>query len=319
MSKPHSRVLDYTVYLAVRFLMCVIQMVSYQTACRWAGGLAWLLYRIDRRHRLVADDNLRLAFGPGYTEEQRDQVVRAIYRHLCTLLIDFVFLQRKLHVHTFRQNLDLTGAWPIADAFLSDQPFLMVTGHLGNWEVGSFSMGVLGLRTAVVARTLDNPYLDRLLRSLRERSGQTVLDKNQDYERIQKGLASNGCLGTLADQDAGKRGVFVNFFGRPASTHKAIALLALEYRARILVAATVKRGYPGKYDVLVADTIHPDDYANRPDAVAALTQRFTTALESLIRLAPEQYFWVHRRWKSQPPVRRSARTPAAPPLAEQAA
>src|ERR1043165_9843848 len=99
----------------------------------------------------------------------------------------------------------------------------------------SYVLGLTGFRGAVIARRLDNPYLDRFLKRFRIATGQEVLDKNKDYEKIRQTLAEGKHLGILGDQDAGPRGVFVDFFGYPASTHKAIALLSLEYSAPIMV------------------------------------------------------------------------------------
>jgi KDO2-lipid IV(A) lauroyltransferase len=117
-------------------------------------------------------------------------------------------------------------------------------------------------------------------------------------------LDRGGILATLGDQDAGQRGLFVDFFGRPASTHKAIALLALEYNVPMLVIGTPKMTASGLYKGEVEDLIRPEEYAGRPDAIPAITQRFTAALERLIRRHPEQYFWLHRRWKHQPPQKK---------------
>ena len=108
------------------------------------------------------------------------------------------------------------------------------------------------------------------------------------------------------DQDAGQRALYVDFFGRPASTHKAIALLALEHNARLTVVGTPRvSAEPLHYRIEIADVIDPQDYAGQPDAVRAITQRFTHGLERLVRRHPDQYFWLHRRWKHQPLRRKS--------------
>jgi KDO2-lipid IV(A) lauroyltransferase len=107
-------------------------------------------------------------------------------------------------------------------------------------------------------------------------------------------------LATLADQDAGQRGLFVDFFGRPASTHKAVALMAQMHNVPMVVAGMVHVGEPLRFHVEVEDVIDPEEYAERADAIPAMTQRFTSALERIVRRHPEQYFWLHRRWKHQP-------------------
>ena len=111
----------------------------------------------------------------------------------------------------------------------------------------------------------------------------------------------------LADQDAGPRGLFVDFFGRPASTHKAVALMAMEFDAVLVVIGVPRLAEPMFYAVVCGDVIDPREYAGRGDAVRAITQRYTTALEGLIRRYPEQYFWLHRRWKHQPKARVAAK------------
>ena len=157
---------------------------------------------------------------------------------------------------------------------------------------------MFGFRTYAVARRIDNPHLDRFLARFRSGTGQTILDKNTDYDRIQQVLREGGAIAMLCDQDAGQRGMFVDFFGRPASTFKSIALLALEYNAALVVVGVPKVGEPMRYQVVSEEVILPEDYADRPDAAKAITQRYTAALERLVRRSPGQYFWLHRRWKT---------------------
>lgn len=300
MAKPRSIVKDYAVYLIVRFFVCLIQTLSLNAAHNLARWLAWLAYYVDRRHRLVARENLQHAFPDQHTNAERDALVRAVYRHFCTLLIEIIHLPRRLHATNWRQHLELPAGGTTVGSLLSGRPLLIVTGHFGNWEMAGYVLGLLGFKTYAIARPLDNPFLDDFLRRFREATGQGILAKHGDFDQMQAILAQGGVIATLGDQDAGQRGLFVEFFGRPASTHKAIALLALEYQVPLLVVGTPKVAEPMRYRVEAEDLILPEDYRGRPDAVRAITQRFTTALERLVRRHPEQYFWLHRRWKHQP-------------------
>ncbi len=306
MSKPRSATADFCVYLVVRVILCVVQMLTLPASRRLADLLAWLAYHVDRRHRLVADDNLRLAFADQYNARTRDQMVRGVYRHFCSLVVEIAHLPRKLHTDTWHRHMTLENGAAIVEGLLSGRPLLFVTGHFGNWEMGGYLLGMLGFTTHAIARKLDNPYLNEfLLHRFRQRTGQQILYKDGDFERIQAVLAGGGAIATLGDQDAGARGQFVDFFGRPASTHKAIALLALEYNATMVVIGSPRIGELMRYKITAEDVIRPEEYANRPDAVRAITQRFTAALERLARRAPEQYFWLHRRWKHEPRVRKA--------------
>lgn len=306
MSKQRSRLVDYSVYLVVRMLVVLLQALSLETAGKLAHGLAWIAYRVDRRHRLVARENLSHAFPGLYTDAQRDEIVRNVYRHFCSIVVEMVHLPRKLHPTNWRDYLDLGNNRDLVECLLTGRPLLIVTGHFGNWEMAGYVLGLLGFKAHAVARELDNPYLDEFLRRFRESTGQRLLSKKGDFDQMQAILDRGGVLATLGDQSAGERGLFVDFFGRPASTHKAMALLCLEHQVPTVVVGTPRVANPMHYRIVVGDLLMPDEYQDRPDAVRAITQRLTTGLEKIIRLAPQQYFWLHGRWKHKPKVRKKA-------------
>ena len=301
--KQRSWWLDYLVYLVVRIVVCVLQALSFRLSLLVARGLAWAVYQVDKRHRKVAIENLQKAFADQHSDQQLDAMVRNVYLHVCTMLIEIIHMPRRYHLHNYKRYTTLHEPRLLAELLLSGRPILFVTGHFGNWEMSGYALGLLGFKTHAIARPLDNPHLDDFLRSFRERTGQKLLAKHGDFDQMEKLLRDGGVLATLADQDAGERGLFVEFFGRPASTHKAVALMALEHKVPMIVVGTPR--LDDQYHVWPIDVIFPEDYDKSPDAVRAITQRFTTGLETLIRKAPEQYFWLHRRWKHAPPVRKA--------------
>jgi KDO2-lipid IV(A) lauroyltransferase len=301
MSRQQSRVFDYAVYLAVRLAVCLFQAVSLSTAHAVVAWLAWLAFTVDRRHRLVALENLRKAFPNRYSEAELNRLVLATYRHFFTLMVEISLLPRKVHRHNAAYYFDLgSRGHAVLELLRSERPLLIVTGHFGNWELAGFGLGAHGFRTYAVARPLDNPYLEEFLRGFREHMGQTMLAK-KDLRLIKNTLGRGGKIAVLADQSAGPRGLMVDFFGRPASTHKGIAVLALQHQAPMLVVGIRKLAEPMRYHVLVEDIIYPEEYAGyRAEAVRRITQRYASALERAVRTAPEQYFWLHNRWKYQP-------------------
>jgi KDO2-lipid IV(A) lauroyltransferase len=304
MAKSRFRIADYSVYVGLRTLICVVQALPFDLARSFAAGLAWVVYRVDKRHRRVAINNLRHAFPDEYDEAGLDLLVRRVFRHFCTLAVEIMHLPRCFHAHNWHRFVELPQGDILLRQMLSGRSIMFVTGHFGNWELGGFMLGALGFRTAAIARTLDNPWIDHLLRvKFREKTGQQILSKDGDFERIQVVLATGGALATLADQDAGQRGLFVSFFNRPASTHKAVALFSLQHQAPLVVIGTARLAEPMHYGVLVEDVIFPEDYEGQSDAVRNITQRYTAALERLVRRYPEQYFWLHRRWKHQPALK----------------
>ncbi len=315
--KTRARATDYAVYLAVRLLVAMVQMVSPRIAYAVADFFAWLAFLTAKSRRRIAMENVHAAFPELAADPAgAERLVRAMYRHFIRATVELVLLPRKLHPTTMRKYLVLPHGSDMLPPYLSGRAALVVTAHFGNWEMAGFTLGLFGFRTYAIARVLDNPYLERFALHFRQRTGQTIIAKNDDFARLTDALKAGGKVATLADQDAGPRGVFVNFFGRPASTHKAIALMALEFDAVMVVIGVprVNRAdhpqredfdpssalAPLYYAVKCVDVIDPREYADDPNAVKLITARYTAALEKLIREHPEQYFWLHRRWKHQP-------------------
>jgi Kdo2-lipid IVA lauroyltransferase/acyltransferase len=314
MAKPRNRAADLAAYLVVRIAVCVIQTVPPAIAFWLSDRCAWLLARFVRSRRQIALENLVAAFPELAADPTRaDRIVLAMYRHFCRAVVEGLLLPRKLHLTNWRAFVDLYPCTGMPAALFSNRATLTVTAHFGNWEMAGYLFGRIGFRTYAIARVLDNPHIERFVLRLRQTTGQTIIAKKDDFDRLTAVLAAGAKVATLADQDAGPRGVFVDFFGRPASTHKAIALMAIEFGTIIVVTGVPRVSRLGRatlpapagmeatyYAVEVEDVIDSREFVNRPDAVQAITARYTAALERLIRRHPEQYLWFHRRWKSQP-------------------
>lgn len=302
MARPRSQTIDFLAYAALRVVVCVAQAVSWQFAISCARLLAYVAYRVDRRHRTVAQENIRHAF-PDLDAAAVDRLVLKSYEHLFEMGVEIIRLPRMLHLSNVTEHFHYVkpGEFERAVAFAKmKKPRIVLTGHFGNWEVLSYATGLLGHRGNLVARKIDNPYIHDFIDTFRRKTGQRILDKNADYQVILDTLANNAAVGMVGDQDAGPRGLFVPFMGRPASTYKSIALLSLEYNAPIFVWFAARIGHPVQYRVYVEDIIDPADLAADPDPVRTITRRYTEAIERVVKRHPEQYFWVHRRWKNQP-------------------
>ena len=310
MARTRNRTLDYLVYLGVRCGVGVLQMFTLEQSYAFARWLARTLYRLNKRHRHVGLENLRHAFGDHYSEAERVELVRAVYQHFSMMLVEILHIPRKLHPTTWRDRIRLVGQDRVLDVLLDGGPIILLTGHFGNWEMAGYLFGVFGFPTNSVARTLDNPYLDTFLKNFRERTGQKLIPKSGGYDQMLDVLRDGGVLSFLADQDAGPRGLYVDFFGRPASTHKAIALLAIEHKAPVLVGYARRIGPGFLYEVGCEAVVMPHEWTGTADDAKLLTQRYTSALETVVRRNPEQYLWLHRRWKHQPKVKSKSASPS---------
>ena len=290
-----KRIADFLVYLAVRILICVAQAMPMETGRAAAAWLAWLFCDVLRIRRKVVDENLASAF-PELSPARRRLMARHMWEHLFLLVLEVAHAPLKIHETNWRKHVRLSHADQLVRQLLADRPLLVVTAHFGNFEIGGYVLGILGFPTYTVARTLDNPYLDRFVNRFRGGTGQHIIPKNGGYDQIVSVLADGGTLAFLADQYAGRKGCWVEFFGRPASAHKAIALLAMENDAPVAVCSAFRLESPLVFQFETYAILDP----RQPDAVAGvreLTQWYTTRLEEMIRWAPEQYWWLHRRWK----------------------
>ncbi len=291
-----QQLVDFLVYVVVRILICVVQALRMETGRRMARWLGGLFCDVLRIRAAVVDDNLAHAF-PELSAVQRHGLARQMWEHLFLLVLEVAHTPRKIHETNWRQHVRLADEKELVHNLLDDRPTLIVTAHLGNFEVGGYVLGVLGFPTYTVARTLDNPYLDRFLNDFRGRTGQHIIPKNGGFDKIVEVLGQGGTMTFLADQYAGAKGCWVEFFGRPASAHKAIGLLALDNNARISICVARRLGEPMKFELFHYATLDPRQAGQSPGSIRELTQWYTSRLEELIRQTPGQYWWLHRRWK----------------------
>jgi KDO2-lipid IV(A) lauroyltransferase len=305
MSRPRSAVVDYTAFLAIRVAVCIGQTITWDLAIAIARFLSWVAQKVDRRHVAIAEENLRHAF-PDLNAAAITSLRKKSFDHLFEMAIEIVRVPRLVHRSNAYEMLPFATAEQLktaTDYATSGRPLMVLTGHFGNWEILSYAIGAAGFHANLIARRLDNPYLDRFVNQFRRKTGQQILDKNSDYDKIQQTLADCKTLGMVGDQDAGPRGLFLPFMNRPASTYKSIALLSLEFSAPIMVLAAARVGSPMKYVLYLEDVIEPAEFQSSRDPVRGITERYSAALERVVRRHPEQYFWVHRRWKHQPKER----------------
>lgn len=302
-SRPVHRVVQYFGYVAARVAIAFVQAVPLsvcEAAARWIGILAVDVLHVRWK---VIDENLRHAY-PRWSESRRKRLAREMWTHLFLLLAEVAHAPRKIHETNWRDYIQLRGARELILCLLDDRPLLVVSAHFGNFELAGFALGLLGFPTYAVARTLDNPYLDRWVNEFRGLTGQHIVPKKGGYDDILRILGRGGTMTFLADQYAGTKGCWVEFFGRPASAHKAIALFALEHDAVVSVGAARRLGRPLRYELYAQSFADPRSDAPHVTGVRELTAWYTSEIERFVRVAPEQYWWLHRRWKDHRPARR---------------
>jgi KDO2-lipid IV(A) lauroyltransferase len=299
------KIIDFSVYLFVRVAIAVIQALPLSTCEKMAELGATLFGRILRLRGHVVDKNLRIAF-PSMTAEERDAITWQMWRHLILMIAEIAQTPRKVHETNWKEHSHIVNQELFVRTLLSGRPLVLISGHFGNFELGGYLMGLFGFPTYTVARKLDNPYLDRFVNDFRGRTGQYMLPKQGSGSDIQKILEDNGILTLLGDQAAGQRQCWVNFFGKPASTHKAVSVFSLGNEAPTMVSYARRVGAPLHYEVGPIAICDPRDPNFEFGTVPLLAQWYTDHLEKLVRESPGQYWWLHRRWKGEPGVRKKS-------------
>lgn len=295
-------------YLVFRTLVCVIQSLSPRMCLRVSRLLGNFVHSVLPRRLTrydVARENLKNAFGSRYSDRQIDEIILRMWIHLFRMIAEMVQLPRRLRLDNVTRQIVFRNKPDVVRALCSGRAVILLSGHFGNWEMAISIFGLFGFRMGLVARELDNPYLNRWFRRFRRYTGHRPIPKQGGGGSMVSLLEKGGSLAMLGDQDAGSSGMFVDFFGRSASTHKSIGLLALEYQALICVGyarrlenETLPNGWPC-FELGCEEVVDAREFTGG-DAVRQITQRYTAALERVVRRSPEQYFWVHRRWKSVP-------------------
>lgn len=305
---------DYLLYLLLRSVSTMLHCLPLEAVMRLAAFLGDVLYLVDRRHRQRSMENLRASF-PGMSERDLRKTTRDSFRLLPLLGVEVMLTPRYVKLERLAEQFVLGNLGDVLRLMVKRETgAIFVTGHYGNWEVLGYAMAVMGFETSSVARPIDNPYVNRFLLDVREKRGQRIIDKRGALREAPAVLDRQGAIAFIADQDAGSKGMFVDFFGRPASTYKSIGVLAMRYQVPIVIGFARRVAYGFRFRIDVQDIIRPVDWAEERDPLRYVTQRYTRAIEDTVRGDPGQYLWLHRRWKSRPRqlLKGSATLPAVP-------
>jgi KDO2-lipid IV(A) lauroyltransferase len=268
-----------------------------QLSERLGASLGGLAHRLGWRRRVVESQ-----LAHSYPESGADWVrstARSSYEHLGREWLGLPALVRG-GVDEVRRRVDFAeGREALQAAFEEGRGVVVVSGHFGNWELAGSALAAFGFPVDAVWQRLKNERLSRFLEETRERLGMQLIERRNAWDRMMDSLTAGRVLAFVADQDARRSGVFVPFFGRLASTHRAPALLALRAGTPFFVGGA-QRIEPRRYRAWTV-RLEPPAGVDGKQQVLELTRMWTSELERRIRLSPEQYFWHHRRWKTVPP------------------
>jgi KDO2-lipid IV(A) lauroyltransferase len=265
-------------------------------AGRAVGALACAVLPHLRRH---AEVNLRLAF-PGLDEPERRRIRRGVFRNLGRLLGEVSQFPR-LNRENISSIVVYEGLENYLNAVAEGRGVILLTGHIGAWELSVYAHSIYGHPTSFLARRIDNPLVERLAESYRARYGNRSIDKRGSVREVLKTLKSGGVVGILADLNTSREeGVFCDFFGVEACATAGVATLALRTGAVVLPGYLIWDEKARIHRLHFEPPVETIDTGNQRDDVIANTARYAKVLESIIRRHPDQWLWIHRRWRTRP-------------------
>jgi KDO2-lipid IV(A) lauroyltransferase len=295
-------VIQVVEYLLVYGLLLLSRIIPLRGIHVISDLLGRLLFILVRKRRTIALENLRNAFSG----EKSDEEIQAIARESCASFF-LTFLEIAKFRYLFRQPEAfeaLRRSSQGLDALFSkakrihdeSKGCIFVTPHIGNWELLPHVGSMVGIQLAVVVRPLDNRHLERLIFEDRAESGQVIIPKKNALFILQKTLQQGKSIGMLPDQST-MRGILVDFFNRKATTTPVPALLAVTYKKPIVVVACCRKRDGYGFEGFVSDALWPGEYTSEKEELIRLTEAMNKEMEKIIRSYPEQYLWMHNRWK----------------------
>lgn len=259
-----------------------------------------LAYRLDKKRKKITIENITKAFGNEKRPEEIERIARGTFKNLAINALEFMRLPWLKPVD-LDGYIDYVGLENLKRALAKKKGVIFCAAHFGNWELLAQFYALMGFPLDLVVRELDSPLMEEFVRWVRVSHGNRVVSKKRSMRRLLKTLKDNGCVGIMMDQNvAHVEGVFVDFFGTPACTNKGPAILAAASGASVLPTFILRAG--NTHRVIIGEEITLDCAGDKELDAVKNTAAFTRAIEDMIRKYPEQWFWVHRRWKTRPPA-----------------
>ena len=294
-------------YIPVRVLFALMGALPRRSALRFGESIGRVAYRFAGGLRRVAFRNLEIAF-PEKSIDEREAIAKASFENLGRVLGELTQFPRAtgeslegLVEFKFEKDVDSPDIVAAEAERAKGRGTLLLGPHLGNWEIGVFAYSALRDKLTYLARPLDNPLIEDLTVRLRTRFGNLPIDKNSSLMKVMEILRGGGILGVLPDVNVLPRdGVFVPFFGKLACTTSGVAMLAARTNAMILPMCCVWNKETGKYEVFYGKLIEHKNTGDRHRDITETTAAYTAEMEKFIRAHPEQWLWIHKRWKTRP-------------------
>jgi Kdo2-lipid IVA lauroyltransferase/acyltransferase len=286
-------------YYTMRATIQALRALSWSAAGKVGESLGRLGYRPLGIRKRVVEKQIAAAF-PELSQQRVKELSIASYAHLGRSFVETALLDT-LGKRGLIDLVETVDGWELVEQVMArGRGAVLVTGHIGNWELAGAYVAARGVPLDAIARGMANPLFDAFLNHTREEMGMTIVHDSEAVRRTPRSLRAGRAVAFVADQGVlGLASTFVPFFGRPAKTPRGAAVFALRFDVPVLFVVALRK--PNGRFRIVVERIEAEDTGNRDRDVDRIVARFTEHLEKWVRVVPEQYFWQHRRWKRQPP------------------
>ncbi len=284
-----------------KLLLGVLQIIPWSWSRALFARLGLLAYYVLGNERKKTLRHLRIAYGTEKTDRELKSMAKEVFINLGRSVAELAVKLRINDKERFFKNVKVTGEEHLKRALVRGKGIINIVPHLGCWEALAKAFILLGVPAGAVGKPLGNEKLNDLVMRERQRMDFTLLPRGSTYSTILKFLRDNHSLGMLIDQDTSVKGVFVDFFGKPAYTPIGAAMLALDADPVVVTVAYVYEG-KGMYHLIVGEPMEIIRTGNREEELQLNTERFHASAEELIKKYPDQWVWMHERWKTTPEV-----------------
>jgi Kdo2-lipid IVA lauroyltransferase/acyltransferase len=283
-------------YLSVVSALPFLLIIPYRIRCKIGEYIGLAIYYILKSRRTIAFNNVSGSF-PDKNYLWYKKICRDSFRHLGISAMEFVQL-KKFNIKFINKFITIEGEEYINEAFAHGKGIIGICPHLGNWEYVAAYIALKGYPVSAIMKRQSNRYINNLIERLRTSFGIELIYKSRAGFPVIRALKKNRIVAFVADQDAGKNGIFVDFLSRPASTAQGPARFALSYNSPAMIFAGV-REKNGKIKIIISPILKFDYNKNNKTVIFKNTTQWTQAIEEYIKKYPEQYFWMHQRWKTK--------------------
>lgn len=282
-------------YFFFRILFFIIRLFSFRTVQRMGSAFGWFIFSIIGLRKELVLDNLRHAY-PEYSQEAIRKIALGSYRNLFTAYFEILYLD-KLPEEYIRQHISFADSHTITDLLKKGKGLIILTGHFGNWELCALSVPVIvPERYTIVVQKQRNPYVNNFMSRMRSRFGSKLVVMERALRESLRALSDNESVALIADQSGPESGIYADFFGRPASTHQGPAVFQIRSGAPMILVMLIREGLE-QFRIELEEIDTQGLTGSNEEKIKEITRRHVSALERYIRRYPEQWLWMHNRWK----------------------